>query len=53
MSSGESRPAEPRETEREKVTGADMDPVTKLHASSLLKVVNFDRNFLGRISLIG
>ena len=33
------RPAEPRETEREKVTGADLDPVTKQNGSSLLKVV--------------
>jgi len=42
-------PAEPREAERGKVTGADTDPVTKQNASLFLKVVNFDRSFLGRI----
>ena len=31
------------------MTGADTDPITKQNASLFLKVVNFDRSFLGRI----
>src|SRR5271166_4328703 len=42
-------PAEPSEAERGKVTGADTDAVMKQNASLFLKVVNFDRSFLGWI----
>ena len=31
------------------MTGADTDPIIKQNASLFLKVVNFDRSFLGRI----
>lgn len=40
--------AEPREAGRRKLTGANT-PVTKQNGSLFLKVVNFDRSFLGRI----